>query len=74
MSSELGAGGVSCLDVSDLSSGGHPSPHHTGMNNGRNSLTEMDLPENEKQEMANADNNVLHDYRQTKAFQTLLRR
>ena len=61
MSSELGAGGVSCLDVSDLSSG-HPSPTVDDKNAaGRASLTEMcGEPDNAA---SSANDNVLHDYR-----------
>ena len=64
LSSELGAGGVSCLDVSDLSSG-HPSPTVDMKNFGgrNNSITEIGPPDNE-----GGRDNILYDYRQTRAF------
>ena len=60
----MGAGGVSCLDVSDLSSGGHASPTMDGKKNGgpaarAGNLTEIDDdvaqgdPENEEDEDLN---------------------
>lgn len=78
-SSEIG-GGVSCLDMSDLSQKSPSAIEKRVHSNGpagqvdflnKNSLTQFSQRETFTED---GHSHLLHEYRQTRAFQTLLRR